>query len=479
MATNIDHHDAPRSYLSTMITPVILSGGAGKRLWPLSREARPKQFLPLFDDQSLFSLTLQRVTAAPFTDPVVICNADHRFMVTEQLAGRAATILLEPCSRNTAPAIALAALASDPDALLLVLPSDHLFTDTPAFHNMVQTAVPAAIAGHMVTFGVRPHFPATGYGYIQRGQALPSGGFHVAAFVEKPDLTTAARYLSSGEYFWNCGVFLFKASALLAELQQHAPAVLTAAQTAYAARSHDFGFTCIAADSFAAAPDISIDYAVMEHTANAAVIPCESPWSDVGSWSSLTDSFVKDSDGNVTRGDVVLSAVHNSTVMAEEKLVVALGVDNLIIVETDDAILVAHRDQSENIKQVVESLAQQGRTHVKSHRKVHRPWGHYDSVSEGDRFKVKRIQVNAGASISLQMHHHRAEHWIVVSGTARIIRGEEEFLLTENQSTYIPLGTTHRLENPGTIPLEIVEVQSGSYLGEDDIVRFQDHYGRG
>lgn len=473
-------HNAMMSHgaSSTMITPVILSGGAGKRLWPLSREARPKQFLPLFDGQSLFSLTLQRVTATPFAAPLVICNADHRFMVTEQLAGSTATILLEPCSRNTAPAIALAALATDPDALLLVLPSDHLFTDAQAFRDMVQTAVPTAEAGHLVTFGVRPHFPATGYGYIRCGEALPAGGCRVAAFVEKPDLKTAAHYLSSGDYLWNCGIFLFKASAFLAELQQYAPAVLQAATAAYAARTHDFGFIGIPSDTFATAPDISIDYAVMERTANAAVVPCATPWSDVGSWSSLTDSFAKDANGNVTRGDVELHHVRNSTVLAEEKLVVALGVDNLIVVETDDAILVAHRDQSENIKHVVESLTQQGRQHVRLHRKVHRPWGHYDAISEGDRFKVKRIQVNPGASISLQMHHHRAEHWIVVSGTARIVRGDEEFLLSENQSTFIPLGTTHRLENPGTIPLEIVEVQSGSYLGEDDIVRFQDHYGR-
>jgi mannose-1-phosphate guanylyltransferase/mannose-6-phosphate isomerase len=465
-----------------MIVPVIMSGGAGKRLWPLSREARPKQFLPLFNGRSLFDLILERVRTSEFSDPLIVCNAEHRFMVTEQLNGHPADILLEPCSRNTAPAVAIAALSAKPDDILLVLASDHLFTDPAAFREMVCTAVPLAEAGHMVTFGVKPNFPATGYGYIKRGSSLSVPGtdaYTVAAFVEKPDLATASQYITSVDYVWNCGVFLFKASAFLTELKQHAPDVLKACTEAYAQRQQDFGFTRVEQTLFATAPDISIDYAVMEKTANAAVVPCDTPWSDVGSWGSLTDSFEKDPDGNVVRGDVELHDVRNSTVFAEEKLVVALGIENLIVVETDDAILVAHRDQSENIKQAVESLARQGRSHVKLHRKVHRPWGHYDSISEGERFKVKRIQVNPGASISLQMHHHRAEHWIVVCGTARIVRGDEEFLLSENQSTYIPLGVTHRLENPGTIPLEIVEVQSGSYLGEDDIVRFQDHYGRG
>lgn len=463
-----------------MITPVILSGGAGKRLWPLSRESHPKQFLPLFEGRSLFNLTLARVQTKGFAAPLVICNSEHRFMAAEQLGGCESRIVVEPCSRNTAAAATIAALASAPDDILLLLPSDHLFTDTAAFQTMVFAAKPLAEAGYLVTFGVQPVFPATGYGYIKRAAAVAgiAGGFHVERFVEKPDAATAQQYLLSGNYLWNCGVFLFRAATLLEQMQQHAPAVLDACQRSFAARSTDLGFTRLGIDTFADAPNISIDYAVMEHTDKAAVVPCNTAWSDVGSWSSLADSMEKDADGNAFRGDVLLHNSRNSTVFSEEKLVVAMGVDNLIIVETDDAILVAPRDESENIKQVVEMLDQQQRTHVKSHRKVYRPWGYYDSISEGDRHKVKRIMVKPGEQLSLQMHHHRAEHWIVVRGTARVVRGDEEFLLTENQSTYIPLGVTHRLENPGTITLEIIEVQSGAYLGEDDIVRFEDHYGR-
>jgi mannose-1-phosphate guanylyltransferase/mannose-6-phosphate isomerase len=468
-----------------VITPVVLSGGAGKRLWPLSRESHPKQFLPLFGQRSLFQLTVERVQGGEFASPLVICNSEHRFMAAEQLAGASARIVIEPCSRNTAPAVTLAALAVAPDALLLVLPSDHLFTDTAAFRAMVSSAVPLAMADKMVTFGVTPAFPATGYGYIQRGAAVDgaagsaSVGFAVSSFVEKPDAATAQTYIDSGEFLWNCGVFLFKASALLAEMQRWAPAVFAACSEAFVKNKPDLGFDRIDADSFAASPDISIDYAVMECTANAVVVPCDTPWSDVGSWASLTDSMSKDEAGNTARGDVLLHNVSNSTVFSEEKLVVVMGVDDLIVVETDDAILVAPRQESENIKQVVEKLAGQQRSQAKSHRKVYRPWGFYDSISEGERHKVKSIVVKPGASLSLQMHHHRAEHWIVVRGTARVVRGDEEFLLTENQSTYIPLGVTHRLENPGSIPLEIIEVQSGAYLGEDDIVRFEDHYGRG
>lgn len=463
-----------------MIIPVILSGGAGKRLWPLSRESHPKQFLPLFDGRSLFELTLERVHAPNFAAPIVICNSEHRFMAREQLGDMAATILIEPCSRNTAPAVTLAALAAQPDDVLLILPSDHLFTDVPAFRALVHTALPLAQAGHLVTFGVQPVFPATGYGYIQRGSSVnvAQAGFHVTRFVEKPNAETAEHYLLSGHYLWNCGVFLFRADTLLSQMQQHAPAVLEACATAYAARNTDLDFIRIEREAFAQAPDISIDYAVMEHTDKAVVIPCNTAWSDVGSWHSLAGSMEKDGDGNVTRGDVLLQNVKNSTVFAEEKLVVVSGVDDLIVVETDDAILVAPQAESENIKKIVETLSVQQRSHVHAHRKVYRPWGFYDAIGEGDRHKVKRISVKPGASLSLQMHHHRAEHWIVVRGTARVQRGDEEFLLTENQSTYIPLGVTHRLENPGAIPLEIIEVQSGAYLGEDDIVRFDDHYGR-
>jgi mannose-1-phosphate guanylyltransferase/mannose-6-phosphate isomerase len=470
-----------------VIIPVILSGGAGKRLWPLSRESHPKQFLPLFDGQSLFKLTLARVQAEGFAPPLVICNTEHRFMAAEQLGeveGRVVEkqIIIEPCSRNTAPAVTIAALASSPDDILLVLPSDHLFTDADAFRAMVLAARPLAEAGHLVTFGVQPVFPATGYGYIKRGNPVEisaaAHGFHVEKFVEKPDAATAQKYLVSGEYLWNCGVFMFRAATLLSAMQTHAPAVMDACKKSYAAHSVDLGFIRLDSHAFSASPDISIDYAVMEHTDKAVVVPCYTAWSDVGSWSSLADSMEKDVDGNVTRGDVVLHNTVNSTVFSEEKLVVAMGVSNLIIVETDDAILVAPQSESENIKKIVETLTEQQRSHVHSHRKVYRPWGFYDSIGEGDRHKVKRITVKPGACLSLQMHHHRAEHWIVVRGTARVVRGDEEFLLSENQSTYIPLGVTHRLENPGSIALELIEVQSGAYLGEDDIVRFDDHYGR-
>lgn len=470
-----------------MIIPVILSGGAGKRLWPLSRESHPKQFLPLFDGQSLFKLTLARVQAEGFAPPLVICNTEHRFMAAEQLGeveGRVVEkqIIIEPCSRNTAPAVTIAALASSPDDILLVLPSDHLFTDADAFRAMVLAARPLAEAGHLVTFGVQPVFPATGYGYIKRGNPVEisaaAHGFHVEKFVEKPDAATAQKYLVSGEYLWNCGVFMFRAATLLSAMQTHAPAVMDACKKSYAAHSVDLGFIRLDSHAFSASPDISLDYAVMERTDKAVVVPCYTAWSDVGSWSSLADSMEKDVDGNVTRGDVVLHNTVNSTVFSEEKLVVAMGVSNLIIVETDDAILVAPQSESENIKKIVETLTEQQRSHVHSHRKVYRPWGFYDSIGEGDRHKVKRITVKPGACLSLQMHHHRAEHWIVVRGTARVVRGDEEFLLSENQSTYIPLGVTHRLENPGSIALELIEVQSGAYLGEDDIVRFDDHYGR-
>ncbi len=464
-----------------MIIPVILSGGAGKRLWPLSRESHPKQFLPLFGQQSLFQLTLERVAGSAFAAPLVVCNAEHRFMAAEQLGGREGQIIIEPCSRNTAPAVTLAALASSPDSILLVLPSDHLFADAEAFRSMIVAAEPLAAAGHLVTFGVQPVFAATGYGYIRKAAALETTvpAFCVERFVEKPDAVTAQQYVESGNYLWNCGVFMFRAQTLLDEMQRLAPAVHDACMQSYQQRAGDLGFVRVNAELFAAAPDISIDYAVMEHTDNAVVVPCHTPWSDVGSWASLADSMEKDADGNVSRGDVLLHRARNCTVFSDEKLLVAMGVDDLIVVETDDAILVAPRVESENIKTVVEQLTRNCRTQVKSHRKVYRPWGYYDSIGEGDRHKVKRIMVKPGASLSLQMHHHRAEHWIVVRGTARVVRGDDEFLLTENQSTYIPLGVTHRLENPGTIDLEIIEVQSGAYLGEDDIVRFEDHYGRG
>ena len=461
-----------------MITPIILSGGAGKRLWPLSRESHPKQFLPLFDGQSLFQLTLNRVEAEGFNTAKIICNREHRFMALEQL-GKTAPIIIEPCSRNTAPAVAAACLTAQPDDVLLVLPSDHLFTDTDAFRRLMRSGEATARAGHLVTFGVQPSHPATGYGYIQKAESLGElAGFTVAQFVEKPNFATAANYLASGQYLWNCGVFMFQASTMLTELEAHAPDVVAAARAAVAEARNDLEFFCLDESYFAQCPDISIDYAVMERTARAVVIPCDTAWSDVGSWATLSESMGRDEQGNVSRGDAMLVNSRNTTAISEEKLIVALGVDDLVIVETDDAILVAPHSESENIKKVVEQLQREQRSEVVSHRKIYRPWGYYDAIGEGERHKVKRIVVKPGACLSLQMHHHRAEHWIVVQGTARVTRGEESFLLTENQSTYIPLGVVHRLENPGTIALEIIEVQSGPYLGEDDIVRLEDHYGR-
>ncbi len=465
-----------------MITPVILSGGAGKRLWPVSRAAHPKQFLPLFSGSSLFQLTLARVSGNEFNTPLVVCSNDQRFMAREQLGDIAANIIVEPCSRNTAAAVTLAALAVEPESMLLVLPSDHLFTDTAAFRAMVIAAQPLATAGKLVTFGVRPAFAATGYGYIKRAAAVTvdaAHGYVVESFVEKPNKTTAQQYVENNDYLWNCGVFLFRASVLLKEMQQHAPAVYSACSRAYEHRITDLGFTAVSAADFAAAPDISIDYAVMERTQHAVVASCDSPWSDVGSWNSLSDNMEKDEFGNVARGNVMMHSSRNCTVFSEEKLVVTMGLDDLIVVETDDAILVAPRAQSENIKHLVEQMTQEKRPQVQSHRKVYRPWGYYDAIGEGERHKVKRIMVKPGACLSLQMHYHRAEHWIVVRGTAKVTTGETVCLLTENQSTYIPLGVTHRLENPGSMDLELIEVQTGAYLGEDDIVRFQDNYGRG
>lgn len=486
-----------------MLTPLILSGGSGTRLWPLSRELHPKQLLPLVGKRTMLQETVARVGGIPkVTAPIVVCNESHRFMVAEQLrelGETAQAIVLEPFGRNTAPAVAVAALVAlantraghgsgDPDPILLVLPADHVVRDVTAFQRTVEVGRAAAAAGKLVTFGVVPDRAETGYGYIRRrhdsGQPPPGGTGDVAAaypvqeFVEKPDEATARRYVESGEYYWNSGMFMFRARAYLAELERHAPAMLVACETAVAAATRDLDFTRLPAAEFAACPSDSIDYAVMEKTAAAVVVPLEAGWSDVGSWSALQDALPCDSHGNVTTGDVLVEDSRGCYLHSTSRLIGAVGLVDHVVVETRDAVLVAPRDRVQDVKQLVARLKAQGRGETALHRQVFRPWGSYDSIDQGERFQVKRLIVKPGATMSLQMHHHRAEHWIVVSGTARITRGEETFLLGENESTYIPLGTKHRIENPGKVTLEIIEVQSGTYLGEDDIVRFEDAYGR-
>ncbi|MBS0603275.1 MAG: mannose-1-phosphate guanylyltransferase/mannose-6-phosphate isomerase [Proteobacteria bacterium] len=466
------------------IVPVILSGGSGTRLWPQSREAYPKQFLPLVDDLTLLQNTARRIDGLPgLVAPLLICNEEHRFMVAEQLricGVQSSAILLEPVGRNTAPAVALAALhacADGSDPLLLVLPADHVIQDENAFRAAVVAALPAAEAGRLITFGIVPTTAETGYGYIRAGGAAEGSVRSVDRFVEKPDRETAERYVTSGEYYWNSGMFLFRASVFLAELEAHAPQIFTACRAALQGAKSDADFIRVDAEAFSACPSDSIDYAIMEKTRAAAVLPLACGWNDVGSWSALWEVCNRDTDGNVACGDVISVDSHGCYVRAG-RLIATVGVSDLVIVDTDDAVLVAHKDRVQEVKRVVAQLKSGGRSEWKHHRKVYRPWGAYDSIDAEDRFQVKRITVRPGAALSLQMHHHRAEHWIVVKGTARITRGDEVFLLSENQSTYIPLGITHRLENPGRIPLELIEVQSGAYLGEDDIVRFEDVYGR-
>lgn len=470
-----------------IIIPVILSGGAGTRLWPLSRELYPKQFLPLAGEHSLLQQTVLRLQGLPdMAPPLVVCNEEHRFLVAEQLraAGvEGAAIVLEPAGRNTAPAVALAALHVNArhggDALMLVLPSDHLIADAQAFRRAVLDGVPAATTGALVTFGVRPTRPETGYGYIRAGDALDAGAARrVLAFFEKPDAEHAKAYVASGEYLWNGGMFLLGAGSYLAELERHAPAIAGACRAAFDAVSADLDFVRVAREAFLTSPSDSIDYAVMERTDRAAVVALDAGWSDVGSWDALLDAQPSDAAGNVLSGDVLVEDASGSLIRSEGRLVAALGVKNLIVVETADAVLVADRARAQDVKRLVERLKAQRRDEPLVHRQVFRPWGSYEGLVQSGRFQVKRIVVKPGASLSLQMHHHRAEHWVVVKGTARVTCGDDVRLLAEDQSTYIPIGTAHRLENPGRIELEIIEVQSGSYLGEDDIVRFEDHYGR-
>ncbi len=464
------------------MTPVILSGGSGTRLWPLSRSQYPKQFLPLVSEKTMLQETYCRLRGLNgLHNPIAVCNEDHRFMVAEQLReinAKPTAIILEPVGRNTAPAVALAALAAAEDDVLLVLPSDHVIIDIAAFQEAVNKAGSLALQGFLVTFGIAPTSPETGYGYIKRGEKAHDGAYPVAVFVEKPDIKTANEYVSSGDYFWNSGMFVFKAGVFLQELAKFNPKMLEVCQQAYAAAEIDADFVRINAEIFSACPSDSIDYAVMEKTDRAMIIPLDAGWNDVGSWSALWDVTDKDDLGNTIRGDVITVDAHNSFIHSGNKLVAAIGIENLVIVETDDAVMVAPKDRVQDVKLMVDKLKQAKRPEADLHRKVYRPWGHYDSVDDGERHKTKRIVVKPGAKLSVQMHHHRAEHWVVVKGTALVSKGDEKMLLSENQSTFIPLGIVHCLENPGVIPLEMVEVQSGSYLGEDDIVRFSDQYGR-
>lgn len=477
-----------------MIVPVILSGGSGSRLWPVSREHYPKQFLNLHkDDISLLQEAVKRVASLEDAhEPIVVCNEAHRFLVAEQLHQiglKNAHIVLEPCGRNTAPALALAALAAEqikPSAELLVMPADHVIKDETEFLQAVEAGRRLVSAGKLVTFGITPATPHTGYGYIKRGKPL-QGGFTVDAFAEKPALPQAKEYLASGEYLWNSGIFLLGATAYLDALREFAPDILVVCEKAYAACSEDMDFLRIDAPTFAECRSESIDYAVMEHTKNAVVVPMDPGWSDIGAWDALHELKADEGGaGNAVHGDVMLHDARNSLVHSESRLVAAVGVENLIIVETEDAVLVTDRRRAQDTKQIVNALKAAGRNESQAHQCVYRPWGHYRTMVLTDSFQVKEIVVKPGAKLSLQMHHHRAEHWVVVQGTAKVTQGEghgdisnlRSFLLSEDESTYIPLGTVHRLENPGVISLKLIEVQTGSYLGEDDIVRYSDDYGR-
>ena len=491
---------------SIRIQPVVLSGGSGTRLWPLSREKYPKQLLSLVGDDSLLQATVRRtegIGGSELAPPMVVCNEEYRFVIAEQLRlmGKPGVIVLEPVGRNTAPALTLAALAASDDGadpVLLVMPADHVILDTAAFRDAVRQGADLAQSGLVVTFGITPDAPETGYGYIQGGDPLqsatdgPGTARLIARFVEKPDLQTAQSYLADGSYLWNSGIFMLRASIWLSAIGTCRGDILAACTRAWGSVARDGDFARAGKDAFTACPSDSIDYAVMERITTSArnkaqeaavlprgvVIPLQAGWSDVGAWDALWQVLPKDDAGNVAQGDVILHDCANTLALSDGRLIACVGVRDLVVVETPDAILVAHRDRTQDVKQVVDTLKQRGRHEGQIHRKVFRPWGWYDSVDAGTRFQVKRIVVKPGGSLSLQMHHHRAEHWIVVSGTAKVTRGQETFLVSENESTYIPLGTTHRLENPGRVQLEMIEVQSGAYLGEDDIVRLEDKYGR-
>ncbi|MEX2942240.1 mannose-1-phosphate guanylyltransferase/mannose-6-phosphate isomerase [Serratia fonticola] len=468
-----------------MLLPVIMAGGTGSRLWPMSRELHPKQFLRLHSIHSMLQETLKRLDGVGVSEPVVICNEDHRFMVAEQLRQidmLSHNIILEPVGRNTAPAIALAALnaiAQGNDPIMLVLAADHIINDVEAFHRAIDLALPHAAAKSLVTFGIVPTGPETGYGYIQRGECKNgSVAAPVQRFVEKPDSETAQSYIETGEYYWNSGMFMFRAKRYLEELEKFRPDILAACRDALDNTECDKNFINVDRDAFSACPDDSVDYAVMEKTNDAVVIPLDAGWSDVGSWSALWEVSKKDSAGNALTGDTFLYDSRGCYINTDEKLVAAVGVENLVIVNTKDAVLVVDRSKVQDVKKIVEHLKKNKRSEYRRHREVYRPWGRCDILVAEKRFNVNRITVNPGEAFSLQMHHHRAEHWVVLSGTARVTTGDKTFLITENQSTFIPVAVIHRLENPGNIPLELIEIQSGSYLGDDDVIRIKDHYGR-
>lgn len=468
------------------IVPVILSGGSGTRLWPVSRESFPKQLWPLVSDKTMVQETALRAAGAGFAPPVVVCNHEHRFLIAEQLRGAGisdARIVLEPAGRNSAPAIAAAALLvaeADPDAVLWMMAADASIADTAALLRALDAAATAARAGYVVTFGMKPTAPETGYGYIEIGAALreADGVFSVARFREKPDAATAQQFLADGRHLWNSGMFVFTARTLLAELERHAPDVLPAVRQAVAERAADLDFIRLGVAAFTACPSISLDYAVAERTSRAAVVPADLGWSDVGSWGALWELGAKDADGNVALGDVVLEGAENCYVRSDGMLAAVVGLKDAVVVVTEDAVLAMHRGLSQDVKKIVDRLKAAGRTEATAHNRTYRPWGYYESLIQGDRFQVKRIVVTPGRQLSLQSHFHRAEHWVVVNGTARVTRDQEVVILRENESIYLPLGCVHRLENPGKINLALIEVQVGAYLGEDDIVRFEDIYGR-
>ena len=462
-----------------MIKAVVLAGGSGTRLWPLSRAGHPKQFLGLNGHETMLQATMNRLKGLDVRSSLIISNEEHRFLVAEQLRdiNQETSIILEPVGRNTAPAIALAALMADGDPLLLVLAADHVIQDEAAFTSAVNSAIPMAEAGRLVTFGIVPSDAHTGYGYIEKGGG-DGVGFVVKKFFEKPTLDVAQSYVESGDYLWNSGMFLFKASRYLEELQKFRPDIYDACASSIVDTQADIDFTRINRETFEGCPSESIDYAVMEKTKDAVVVEMDAGWSDIGSWSSLWEVSEKNTDGNALYGDVILHETNNSYIRTDGKLVAAIGVDNLVIVSTKDAVMVVHKDRVQDTKIIVQKLKELGRSEWKSNREIYRPWGKYDSVDNGERYQVKRITVKPGAKLSVQMHHHRAEHWVVVSGSAKVTNGDKTFLLSENESTFIPIGVVHALENPGKLELQLIEIQSGSYLGEDDIVRFEDIYGR-
>jgi mannose-1-phosphate guanylyltransferase/mannose-6-phosphate isomerase len=469
------------------ITPVVLSGGSGTRLWPVSRSLYPKQLLPMTSERTMLQETAQRFAGAPgFAPPLVICNDEHRFIIAAQIQAIGISpqaIVLEPLGRNTAPAAAVAALTlqeRSPDTLMLLAASDHVIDDVAALLEVVRLGAPAATAGRLVTFGIKPTRPETGYGYIRRGEELKGspGVYAVQKFVEKPDRKTAERFLAGGDHLWNASLFLFSPEVYLKELGRHAPEILAKAQEALKRGRRDLDFVRLDRETFAACPAISIDYAVMEHTDKAAVVPADIGWSDVGSWSVLWERGDKDADGNVMLGDVVIEDGRGNFIRSDDRLVAALGVENLVIVASKDAVLVAAKDRDQDVKRIVDRLAKAGRSEVSQHARVYRPWGFFETLHLGPGTQVKLIEVNPGAALSLQYHHKRAEHWVVVTGEAWIVRGDDNFALKENESTYIPIGMQHRLENRRETPLRLIEVQVGTYLGEDDIVRLEDRYKR-